>query len=102
MVESGIDAQIQFIDEKHANVVAKLQGKSSEIIIWNGHMDTVPYGDEQLWDTNPRTPIEKEGKIFARGASDMKSGLAGMIWTLCKMKEENYVPEKRLFLWDLR
>ena len=47
MVESGIDAQIQFIDEKHANVVAKLQGKSSEIIIWNGHMDTVPYGDEQ-------------------------------------------------------
>ena len=95
MVESGIDAQIQFIDEKHANVVAKLQGKSSEIIIWNGHMDTVPYGDEQLWDTNPRTPIEKEGKIFARGASDMKSGLAGMIWTLCKMKEE------RLFFMGL-
>ena len=50
MVESGIDAQIQFIDEKHANVVAKLQGKSSEIIIWNGHMDTVPYGDEQLYE----------------------------------------------------
>lgn len=99
MVESGIDAQIQFIDEKHANVVAKLQGKSSEIIIWNGHMDTVPYGDEQLWDTNPRTPIEKEGKIFARGASDMKSGLAGMIWTLCKMKEENYVPEKTIVFY---
>ena len=99
MVENGIDAQLQYIDEKHANVIARLQGKTSKTIIWNGHLDTVPYGDEQLWNSDPRIPVEKDGKIYARGASDMKSGLAGMVWALCKMKEEHDVPEKTIVFY---
>lgn len=43
MVESGIDAQIQFIDEKHANVVAKLRK-----IIRNHYLEWT-YGYSSLW-----------------------------------------------------
>ncbi len=49
-----------------------------------GHVDVVPAGDK--WDTNPFVPVIKEGNIYARGAQDMKSGLAAFIQA-CKEVE---------------
>lgn len=42
-----------------------------------GHVDVVPPGDG--WETNPFTPVIKEGKIYARGTQDMKSGVAAFV-----------------------
>jgi succinyl-diaminopimelate desuccinylase len=42
-----------------------------------GHLDVVPPGDG--WDTDPFTPIEREGILYGRGAQDMKSGVAAFI-----------------------
>ena len=42
-----------------------------------GHVDVVPPGDG--WDTNPFVPVIKEGKIYGRGAQDMKSGVAAFV-----------------------
>jgi len=42
-----------------------------------GHVDVVPAGDG--WDTNPFVPVVKEGKVYARGAQDMKSGVAAFV-----------------------
>jgi succinyl-diaminopimelate desuccinylase len=42
-----------------------------------GHLDVVPPGDG--WDTDPFTPIEKEGILYGRGAQDMKSGVAAFL-----------------------
>jgi succinyl-diaminopimelate desuccinylase len=42
-----------------------------------GHVDVVPAGDG--WETNPFVPVIKEGKIYARGAQDMKSGVAAFV-----------------------
>jgi len=49
-----------------------------------GHVDVVPAGDN--WDTNPFVPVIKEGKIYARGTQDMKSGVAAFAQT-CKEVE---------------
>jgi len=49
-----------------------------------GHVDVVPAGDN--WDTNPFVPVIKEGKIYARGTQDMKSGVAAFVQT-CKEVE---------------
>lgn len=46
-----------------------------------GHVDVVPPGDK--WETNPFVPVIKEGNIYARGAQDMKSGVAAFVQT-CK------------------
>ena len=70
------------IDETHANVIAVISGEGEETEIWNGHLDTVPYGDLDKWETEPWRVTEHDGKLFARGASDMKSGLAAMAFTL--------------------
>ena len=49
-----------------------------------GHVDVVPAGDN--WETNPFVPVIKEGNIYARGAQDMKSGVAAFVQT-CKETE---------------
>jgi succinyl-diaminopimelate desuccinylase len=49
-----------------------------------GHVDVVPAGDN--WDTNPFVPVIKEGKIYARGTQDMKSGVAAFVQTCKEVK----------------
>lgn len=94
--ERNVDASVQKIDETHANVVAKVEGKSSEIVVWNGHLDTVPYGKLKEWNTDPAVPSERDGRIYARGASDMKSGLAAMVYLLGRIGETGKKPEQTI------
>jgi len=63
---------------KPINVVAEI-GDGPRVIILNSHHDTVPPGDPAQWQTDPLTPVEKNGKIFGRGAEDAKGCLASMI-----------------------
>ncbi|MCV2893141.1 succinyl-diaminopimelate desuccinylase [Lentibacter sp. XHP0401] len=43
---------------------------------FNGHTDVVPVGDEAAWSVPPFGAVEKDGMIWGRGATDMKSGVA--------------------------
>lgn len=56
-----------------------LTRKSSEgpHLCFAGHVDVVPSGEG--WETNPFVPVIKDGNIFARGAQDMKSGVASFV-----------------------
>lgn len=97
--KSGISAHIQRIDATHANVLAELEGESGAPIFWNGHLDTVPYGDTGEWKTDPAVPVERDGFLYGRGASDMKSGLAAMVYALCEYKKSGRtVPRTIRFL----
>lgn len=88
-----IPARIQRIDTTHANVIAVLEGEDpSKTVVWNGHLDTVPYGNRDEWSTDPACPVEKEGYVYARGASDMKSGLAAMVSALCRFHRSGRKP----------
>jgi len=49
-----------------------------------GHIDVVPPGEG--WESDPFTPTEKDGFIYARGAQDMKSGLAAFLWAMKNTK----------------
>ncbi len=48
-----------------------------------GHTDTVGV-DKNSWNTNPTTPTEIDGKLYGRGTTDMKSGLAAMMILACQ------------------
>ena len=54
-------------------------GKNTPLIIFAGHTDVVPPGNEVQWQSPPFTPTEINGHLYGRGAADMKSGLAAMI-----------------------
>ena len=58
-------------------------GKGNKKIALNGHLDVVS-GKKELFQ-----PYEQEGKIFGRGAADMKAGCAAMMNTIIKLKDKN-------------
>ncbi|XCP84384.1 M20 family metallopeptidase [Roseburia hominis] len=97
LLECEVHAVLQEIDSRHANVLAVLEGESEETVLWNGHLDTVPYGKLTEWNTDPSVPTKKNGCYFARGASDMKGGLAAMVWTLGYMKQKGRVPKQTIY-----
>jgi acetylornithine deacetylase/succinyl-diaminopimelate desuccinylase family protein len=73
-----IPCRVTQLDGKPINVVAEV-GQGARTIVLNSHHDTVPPGDPALWQTDPLTPVEKDGRIFGRGAEDAKGCLAAMI-----------------------
>ena len=61
------------------NLWAKRAGSSGQTLAFAGHTDVVPTGPLTQWDSDPFTPTHKDGKLFGRGASDMKTSLAAMV-----------------------
>lgn len=93
----GIESKIINIDEGLVNIIAIIKGKNElQKIIFNGHLDTVPYGNIDLWNHSPSKSFEDNSKIYARGASDMKSGLAAMVCSFCMIAESGILPNKTI------
>ncbi len=61
------------------NLWAKRAGTSDQTLAFAGHTDVVPTGPLAQWSSDPFTPTHKDGKLFGRGASDMKTSLAAMV-----------------------
>jgi len=55
------------------------RGRSSPLVCFAGHVDVVPAGPVEQWVSDPFTPTERDGKLFARGATDMKGPLAAAV-----------------------
>lgn len=73
----GFQTEIQPIAENRANVVA-VYGHSENRLIFTGHLDVVPPGGS--WSSgDPFTLTEKDGRLYGRGACDMKGGIAAMM-----------------------
>jgi succinyl-diaminopimelate desuccinylase len=69
------------------NVVTQIENGTGRHLILNGHLDTFPVGDPALWDRDPFSGDVVDGKIFGRGVSDMKAGVAASIAALCLLGE---------------
>lgn len=61
-----------------------------------GHEDTVALGDEKAWKFPPLGAVVKNGKMYGRGTSDMKSGLAAEALALIELKDEGWQPHGQL------
>ena len=66
-------------DFRVRNLWAKKAGTSGITLAFAGHTDVVPTGPLPKWTSDPFTPTHRDGKLFGRGASDMKTSLAAMV-----------------------
>lgn len=82
------------IDENRANVIAIIKGnKNKKALVFNGHMDTVPYGDKDKWHYVPDKATIVGSRLYGRGASDMKSGLAALLYAFKQFSCSKKKPE---------
>ena len=61
-----------------ANLFASIGPEGPGGVVLSGHSDVVPV-DGQSWDSDPFTVVERDGRLYGRGTSDMKSFLAAAI-----------------------
>ena len=61
-----------------ANLWAR-RGDVRPLLCFVGHTDVVPPGPLDQWHTDPFAPTEREGKLFGRGAADMKTSIAAFV-----------------------
>ena len=62
------------------NLVARVDsGRPGRRLIFNGHLDTFPVGEDMGWTVPPLGGTVKEGRIYGRGISDMKGGIAASL-----------------------
>lgn len=55
------------------------KGTASPVFVFAGHTDVVPAGPLHQWHSQPFTPTQRDGKLYGRGASDMKTSIAAMV-----------------------
>ena len=72
------------------NVIGEFPSKKEKILIFNGHVDTMPYGDKSSWSFDPLSPMEKDGKIYGLGSTDMKGGLMASIMAVKLIKDSGF------------
>jgi succinyl-diaminopimelate desuccinylase len=51
----------------------------AKLLVFAGHTDVVPTGPLEQWSSNPFVPTHRDGKLYGRGASDMKTSLAAFV-----------------------
>ncbi|NLG86144.1 MAG: M20 family metallopeptidase [Firmicutes bacterium] len=73
----GLKAELIPESRGRANIVTRLPGTGmAPSLLYDGHLDTVGPGDESAWTDPPYSGIIKDGRLWGRGASDMKAGVA--------------------------
>lgn len=92
--EAGCEGFEEFEEfEGRTNLIASWGDSSSgPRLIFNGHLDVVPAADADGWDNPPFSAVVKDGKIFGRGTSDMKSGIAAMIEAVAALNRVGFKP----------
>jgi succinyl-diaminopimelate desuccinylase len=55
------------------------RGTAQPLVVFAGHTDVVPTGPREQWNSDPFVPTHRNGKLYGRGAADMKTSIAAMV-----------------------
>ncbi len=53
--------------------------RGGKLLVFAGHTDVVPTGPLSAWTSDPFVPTHRDGRLYGRGAADMKSSIAAMV-----------------------
>lgn len=74
LAESGFRAE--YLPFEEVQNLWLRRNTAAPLLVYAGHTDVVPTGPLTEWDTDPFVPTIRDGKLYGRGAADMKSSIA--------------------------
>lgn len=86
--KNGIESELNKFDDNRYNLIATIKKGDGPILGFTGHEDVVATVNDDAWNYGPFNPKHIDGKIFGRGSSDMKGGLAGLAIALIELNED--------------
>lgn len=88
----GVEVEVDEVVPGRPNVVARLRGRGGPALAYLAHQDTVPAGSG--WTQDPFGGEVVDGKMYGRGAADMKSGLAAVMIAMKQVVEAGIAPSR--------
>ena len=92
-----ISAKILRFSETRGDLIAEI-GSGKPVLGLSGHMDVVAAGDLSQWKTDPFILTNIDGKLYGRGATDMKAGLAAMVLAMISIHDHHLLKHGTLRL----
>lgn len=91
LAEHGIPStQLEYAPGRN-NLIAELNPDApGKTLCLSGHQDTVALGDPDKWTDAPLSAAVHDGVLYGRGAADMKSGLAAMVFALIRLHDAGF------------
>lgn len=66
--------------------------RTGRSLLLQGHVDVVPEGAADLWQTPPFEPAIRDGRMYGRGAGDMKAGLVSIVMAMQALRQAGFQP----------
>ncbi|MEZ4681599.1 MAG: M20/M25/M40 family metallo-hydrolase [Caldilineaceae bacterium] len=71
----GLETHFEFVEPGRPNVIALHRMGDGPTLMFEGHTDVVTEGDLAAWSDPPFSATIRDGRIYGRGANDMKAGV---------------------------
>ena len=97
LLKNNIYSELVPLEEGRSSVVAKIEGEEERNITFCGHIDTVRVKEED-WTKPAFQGLIENGKMYGRGASDMKGGVAAILYAAAILKRKGIIPKKTIQL----
>jgi len=92
---AGLDVSVEPVADGRPNVIGVLEGRAKgRTLMFCGHTDTVGVAGMR----DPFTPFERDGRLYGRGAQDMKGGVAAMMSAAASIAERGGLASGRLIV----
>lgn len=87
----GWDPLVEEAAPGRPNVIATLEGgRPGPSLLFEGHTDVVTEGDPGAWSHDPYGAEVVDGRLYGRGAADMKGGVAAMLFAARRLAREGF------------
>lgn len=99
--ERGIEARLIPVTGGPPVVYGSVKGRSGRTLLFYNHYDVQPVEPLELWDSPPFEPTRRDGKLYARGASDNKGDLVARLEAIEALRDVNgELPLSITFVWE--
>src|SRR4051794_29319908 len=91
---AGGEAEAVVVDGGNPIAVGELRANrdGAPTVLIYGHYDVQSVGDPAAWETPPFEPSERDGRIYARGASDDKGNFLPLLHVACELARAGELP----------